>query len=220
MLDRSRTVPSDAHRASLPRTRRAIASLAALLGVAAAPVLADEPIVDETASYPGPFGGATGMKEMAQSFEVSMTGFLHGIEAWIPTTSGDPCELVWFLRDGATLDPADPDISSLPVLASGTAMSSEEPDFLYDAGPTVLLAGANVPITEGDVLVLHVVRPCTFVWIAGAADRPGERFESDGISPWEAAEVGGLEYGRTILVSDELSPTAGKSWSAIKSSHR
>lgn len=224
MLDRSRSFSTSPVRpvrgAARSSARRAATLAGAFLVATAAPLLAGEPDVDAVASFTGPFGGATGMKEMAQSFQVSKTGFLHRIEAWIPTTSGDPCEVVWYLRDGATLDPENPDISGLPVLASGTGMSSEEPDFLYDAVPSVLLAGANLPIVDGDVLVLHLVRPCNFAWLAGVGTLPGDRFESDGVSEWMPAEVGSLEYGRMIVVSDEESPVGSTTWSGIKATHR
>jgi hypothetical protein len=182
------------------------------------PVLAVDLPVDWNATFMGPFAGAQAQSEMAQSFEMSVSGFLHGMDAYVPMNSGPSCEFTWYLRDGATLDPESPDILALPVLASGTGMT-DTPAAIYQAAPSILLRNANVPVTAGDLLVLHIVRDCSFLWIAGAGLLPGDRYEFNGTS-WAQAGVANLELGRTIYASDTELAVDDVSWGLLKGNYR
>lgn len=194
-------------------------SSAGLLGVlVVCPALAGGSNVDPNASFGGPFAGAQGNVEMAQSFEMSVTGYLHGIDAFVPSDPGPSCQFTWYLRDGATLDPGTPDIEALPVLASGTGMT-DTPSGIYNAQASVLLAWANIPVTAGDLLVLHIVRDCSFVWVLGAGTLPGDRYQFDGAS-WSLGAVGSLELGRTIYASDAILAVDDESWGAVKARYR
>ncbi|MBZ0268982.1 hypothetical protein K8I85_12555 [bacterium] len=194
-------------------------SLAGLLGVLlASPVLAAGSDVDANASFDGPFNGAQSSVEMAQSFEMSVTGYLHGIDAFVPSDPGPSCEFTWYLRDGATLNPGSPDISALPVLATGTGMT-DTPSGIYDAQPSTLLTWDNIPVSAGDVLVLHIVRDCSFLWVAGVGSLPGDRYQSDGAT-WTASAVTYLEYGRTVYASDSVLPVDAESWGSMKARYR
>ena len=119
----------------------------------------------------------------------------------------------WYLRNGATLDPQNPDIAALPILASGTGMS-DTPAQVYQAAPSVLLTGANLPVTAGDLLVLHLVRDCNFIWIAGAGLLPGDRYQYDGAA-WALSSVTSLELGRTIYVT-QTTAVEDVSWGLMK----
>ena len=185
--------------------------------LALCPAASAQSITDTNASYTGPFAGAQIQSEMAQSFEISVTGFLNGIDAYVPTNSGPSCEFTWYLRNGASLDPQNPDISALPMLASGTGMS-DTPAQVYQAAPSVLLTGANLPVTAGDVLVLHIVRDCNFLWIAGAGLLPGDRYQYDGVN-WTQSSVINLEFGRTIYVT-QTTAVDEVSWGLMKVHYR
>jgi hypothetical protein len=173
---------------------------------------------DPSASFTGPFGGAQSQSQMAQSFEVSISGSLNAIEAYVPSNSGPSCEFTWYLRDGTSFDPQNPDVGALPVIVSGTGMT-DTPALIYDANPSTLLSGADIPVTAGDVLLLHIVRDCTFVWIAGAGSLAGDRFQFDG-STWSMSANTNLEFGRIITVTASETAVQGAAWSNVKRMYR
>lgn len=182
------------------------------------PTLAADPIADATASYSGPFGGAQGQNQLAQSFQMSVTGSLNGIEAFVPSNSGPSCEFTWYLRNGATLDPQNPDIAALPILATGTG-TTDTPALIYDAAPSVLLTGANIPVASGDMLVLHIVHECSLLWIVGAGLLPGNRFQFDGAT-WTLPQVATLEFGRIIYATEAGTAVEESPWSVMKRRYR
>jgi hypothetical protein len=185
--------------------------------VALCPPLSADPIADASASYSGPFEGAQSQSQMAQSFEMSVTGALTGIDAFVPSNSGPSCQFTWYLRDASTLDAQNPDVSALPILANGTGMT-DTPALIYDAAPSVLLTGANIPITAGDQLVLHIVRDCSLLWIAGAGLQAGDRYEFNGTT-WAQSVVANLEFGR-IIYADTGTAVEDAHWSLMKVRYR
>ena len=197
---------------------RALLWMSLISALTLPPALAADPIPDSTASYSGPFGGAQGQSQLAQSFEMSVTGFLNGIEAFVPSNSGPSCEFTWYLRDGATLDSQNPDIAALPIFATGTGMT-DTPALIYDAAPSVLLTGANIPVAAGDRLVLHIVHECALLWILGAGLLPGDRFQFDGAT-WGLPQVSTLEFGRIIYATEAGTAVEESPWSVMKLRYR
>ncbi len=56
---------------------------------------------------------------------------------------------------------------------------------IYDALSSVLVDSTNLQVGAGDLLVLYIVRDCSFSWISGNGDMEGEQFKYlDGL--WSA----------------------------------
>lgn len=174
--------------------------------------------LDENASFSGPFGGAGGQSQMAQTFAISESGHLNSIEAYVPTAGGPSCEFTWYLRDAATFDPGSPDIDALPILLSGTAWTDVPAGGIYDSAPSLLFDGQNISVDADDMLALHIVRDCSLVWVSGTATRPGERFKWDG-EAWVPASVAEREHGRNVYVTP-LVATVERTWGTLKAQYR
>ena len=157
-------------------------AFALLLLVLNTPCWSQTSVVDSVASYQGPFDGATGFPEMAQTFEISITGYLRSLEAYVPCMD-EACEFTWFLRDGSLFDPLYPDVGAQPVLATGTALTDVS-SWIYDAEPSTLASDLAVPVAEGDFLILHIVRCGNLWWVSGEEADIG-KFE---VRRWERTE--------------------------------
>jgi len=171
---------------------------------------AQEQQIDPIASYTGPFGGASYFQEFAQTFQVSFSGYLHALEVYM--ASSVSCEFIWYLRDGTSFDPELINISGMPILFSGTALS-DTPDWIYDAEPTLLISDINYPIVDGQWLILHLVN-CGANWISGWGDLPGEQYIFNG-GEWSPAAVPNREFGRAVYVGSTVGEESS-SWGFIK----
>ena len=172
--------------------------------------------VDLRASYLGPFNGGSSSAEMAQTMEVSITGYVRRVDAYVIYDA--PFD--WYLRDGTGFDPVAINVEELAVLAAGTAWGDTSGGG-YDSPPVVLLPDASIPVVYHQLLVLHIVTGNNVVWIGAPGNLPGESYRKAwSSSEWEPMPVAGTEFGRVIYVDYSPSPVSASTWGAIKILYR